>query len=409
MKTPSEIVSKSEAYVSSIYNKQECRDFTYHNWEHTKLVRSTAREIGIAENLTKGDLENLELAALFHDVAYFKGADNHEVNSGIMAQEFLGSLNFPKNRITEVVRLILATKMGVTAVDLLEKIIKDSDTAHLGNKEYFETAYQGLLAEFNTVQNLNINKDHWPEMCVEFMNKHEYQTAFAKNNFEEQKRNNVRTLLEKMEKSSGNKKVDKVAVDSQKNENVEKKKSKKNKKDSNAPEKGIETMFRVALKNHVSLSRIADNKANTLISVNAIIISIVLSTMFPKMDNNPYLIYPGLAIIIFSIITIILSILSTIPKTTHGRLSRKEVEQKKGNLIFFGNFHKMSLEDYEWGISELMKDKDYLYKSLTRDLYFLGKVLNGKYTLLRFSYYTFVIGLVVSITLFAFSLKSMGR
>jgi hypothetical protein len=166
-------------------------------------------------------------------------------------------------------------------------------------------------------------------------------------------------------------------------------------------------MFRVALRNHLNLSKIADNKANTLISVNAIIISIVLSTLFPKMDNNPYLIYPGLTIIIFSIITILISILSTIPKTSHGVLSREEVLNKEGNLIFFGNFHKMPLDDYEWSIGELMKDRDYLYKSLTRDLYFLGKVLNRKYMLLRYSYYIFMIGLIASIVMFSVSVSPM--
>lgn len=167
-------------------------------------------------------------------------------------------------------------------------------------------------------------------------------------------------------------------------------------------------MFRVALRNHLNLSRIADNKANTLISVNALIISIILGSMFPKIDNNPYLIYPGLTIILFSIVTIIISILSTIPKTSHGVMSREEVLNKEGNLIFFGNFHKMTLEDYEWSISELMKDRDYLYKSLTRDLYFLGKVLNRKYMLLRYSYYVFMIGLITSIVMFAVSAGSLG-
>jgi hypothetical protein len=65
------------------------------------------------------------------------------------------------------------------------------------------------------------------------------------------------------------------------------------------------------------------------------------------------------------------------------------------------------LNDYEWGIEELMKDGDYLYKTLSRDLYFLGKVLNRKYVLLRYSYYTFVIGLSLSIVLFLLSLREI--
>ncbi len=182
---------------------------------------------------------------------------------------------------------------------------------------------------------------------------------------------------------------------------------KKNEPKYNA-EKGIETMFRLSLKNHITLSRIADDKANTLISVNAIILSIVLSALFPKLDSNPWLLYAGLSLILVSIATIIMATLSTIPKTTHGNVSKEDVKKKRGNLLFFGNFHKMSLADYEWGIGELMKDGEYLYSSLTRDLYFLGKVLNRKYSLLRYAYFVFVIGLVVSIFLFVWSVATLA-
>ena len=58
------------------------------------------------------------------------------------------------------------------------------------------------------------------------------------------------------------------------------------KKNKNAvPERGVETMFRVALKNHMTLSNIADTKANILLSVNAIIMSLALSTLLPVLDN----------------------------------------------------------------------------------------------------------------------------
>lgn len=200
-------------------------------------------------------------------------------------------------------------------------------------------------------------------------------------------------------------KIKSLAEELQEKKKKKKKKKKPTKADS--PLKGVETMYKVALRNHVNLSQIADNKVNTLISVNAIIISIVLSALFPKLDSNPFLFYPGMSILLFTIITIIISILSTIPNVNKGLITRKEVLEKKGNLLFFGNFFKMSQADYEWSMNELMNDKDYLYNSLTRDLNFLGKVLNKKYTLLRYAYFVFVIGLISSIFIFVFSISSI--
>ena len=75
------------------------------------------------------------------------------------------------------------------------------------------------------------------------------------------------------------------------------------------PEKGIETMFRTALKNHMELSAIADNKANIMLSINAIIISISLSTLIPNFDENPKLIIPTMILLLVCIVTIVFILL----------------------------------------------------------------------------------------------------
>ena len=173
------------------------------------------------------------------------------------------------------------------------------------------------------------------------------------------------------------------------------------------PELGIETMFRVNLRNHITLSDIADTKANILLSVNAIIVSVALSNLLPKLDNptNAHLIIPTIIFIAFTVISMVLSVLATRPNVTRGKFSKQDVEEKKVNLLFFGNFHKMSLPEFEWAMGEMMKDKDYLYGSMTKDLYFLGLVLNRKYSLLRLTYTVFIIGILISVIAFAISFQ----
>ena len=99
----------------------------------------------------------------------------------------------------------------------------------------------------------------------------------------------------------------------------------------------------------------------------------------------------------------ILAVFATRPNVTRGEFTREDVENKEVNLTFFGNFHKMKLSEFQWAIDELLKDKDYLYSSLTKDLYFLGKVLDRKYRILRMTYTFFVVGVIVSILAFALS------
>jgi hypothetical protein len=187
---------------------------------------------------------------------------------------------------------------------------------------------------------------------------------------------------------------------------IESDKSKKKNKEPK-PERGIDTMFRTTLNNHNNLSGLVDNKANILLSVNAIIISVSLTPIIPQLDNpsNAHLITPTLTLIISSVIAITFAILATRPSVTKGSFTRKEVDEKKVNLLFFGNFYKMPFEDYKWAMNELMKDKDYVYNSMIKDLYNLGIVLEKKYSLLRKAYTIFMFGIILSVIAFLIAFK----
>jgi len=116
-----------------------------------------------------------------------------------------------------------------------------------------------------------------------------------------------------------------------------------------------------------------------------------------------FLVIPTLTLIIFSVASIVLSVLSTRPKISNVTVTKDMVRQQKTNILFFGNFHKMNLQDFEWGIDYLIENEDTLYNSLTKDLYYLGLVLNRKYKLLRITYTVFVIGIIISAFTFTLS------
>ncbi|HEU4554322.1 MAG TPA: Pycsar system effector family protein, partial [Chitinophaga sp.] len=181
-----------------------------------------------------------------------------------------------------------------------------------------------------------------------------------------------------------------------KEEKQEKDKEKKPKR----PERGIETMFRMTSTNHIRLSSMADSKAHIMISTNSIIISILLSVLLRKLEDNPNLIIPSFILLATSVVTIIYSVLATRPNVTQGRFTREDIEKKKTNLLFFGNFHGMGLEEYRWGMQQMMQDADFLYGSMIQDIYHLGVVLGQKYRLLRIAYNIFMFGLIISVAAF---------
>jgi hypothetical protein len=68
----------------------------------------------------------------------------------------------------------------------------------------------------------------------------------------------------------------------------------------------------------------------------------------------------------------------------------------------------MKLDDFQWGMTEMIKDPEFQYKSMTRDLYFLGKVLNQKYRYLTICYNVFMFGIIGSVILFTIAFAYSG-
>ena len=162
-------------------------------------------------------------------------------------------------------------------------------------------------------------------------------------------------------------------------------------------------MFRITSRNHLQLSSMADSKANIMISINTILISVVMTVVGPRLVDSPDMLMPLVFLMTVCLTTIVMAVLATRPSVSKGTFTRDDIMNKKTNLLFFGNFHGMDIDDYQWGVSEMMKDANYLYSSLTRDVFFLGKVLAKKYRMLRYAYTTFMIGFVISMLLFLFT------
>lgn len=160
-------------------------------------------------------------------------------------------------------------------------------------------------------------------------------------------------------------------------------------------------MLRLTSENHLRLSDMADSKANILISVNAIIISVILGVLLRKLEEVPYFTIPTIIFLAVAVTTIVLSIMATRPQISGGTFTQQDILDKKTNLLFFGNFHKASFEDYRESMKGMMRDTDYLYDSLIKDIHTLGTVLGRKYRLLRAAYSIFMIGIIISVIAFA--------
>ncbi|MNP96867.1 HD domain protein [compost metagenome] len=388
------LIEQAEDFVSKLLKDKLSDSYTYHNFNHTRDVVGAVEKLAKSENLNASDTEMLLIAAWFHDTGYVKGCTNHEDSSIVIANRFLKEIGKPEDYMETVASLIKATTYNYEPKTLFEKIIKDADFIHLSSDAYMSTC-GALRREWQEVERKWFTDSDWVKENLDFLtHRHRFYTEYALKNWEPLKEKNIKYLQEK---------ISEMELKADKDLEKENKKAKKEDK----PDRAIDTLFRVTLNNHTSLSGIADSKANILLSVNAIIISIALSTLIPKLDSpkNVHLMIPTFIMLMSSVITIIFAILSTRPKVTKGVFTRRDIEDKKVNLLFFGNFYKMPLEEYQWAMNEMMKDKAYLYNSMVKDLYFLGIVLEKKYRLLRIAYNLFMIGIIMSVIAFVIAFR----
>ncbi|HTE24470.1 Pycsar system effector family protein [Flavitalea sp.] len=437
-------------YVVNLLHSKLNPAFIFHNLDHTKDVVKSSELLADFYKIGDEDRLPLIVAAWFHDTGYINGmAKGHEYVSQKIAKEFLeGKAN--EDFIAKVNHCIDSTRVPQSPGSQIEMIMCDADLFHLGT-ESFDERNKLLRKEINKLSDIKISKKEWHKMNLQFLQQHQYFTSYGKEKLEPIKQKFIREIEAKIaveekdeivkidinlprtvgpantvppvqlsaglspvaapEKNKQDKEnkqdrenvkreIERAKRDTEtlKSENL-KLDSEKIKKDSKV-ERSIATMFRIISDNHVSLSQMADSKANIMISVNTIVMSILVSVLLGKLQFYPEYILPTIILLGVCLSAVVFAILATRPNVSSGTFTKEDIINKKVNLLFFGNFYNMGLQDYDWAMKEMMSDREYLNSSMIKDIYFLGVVLARKYKYLRISYNIFMFGLIVAIIAF---------
>ncbi len=391
------IYKKTEQYVTALFTDNPKPNLVFHTIEHTRKVAERTKEIAGHYYVSEKDMLAVFVAAWFHDTGYlFTDPQHHEEKSVELMKVFMKQNEADEETLQKIEACILATKPPFKHDNLLEQILCDADTYHFGTKEFNETNKK-VWEEYTNNGSVATEKE-WAEKTLTLLQTHQYFTKYCKDLLSKRKKKNMKKIKKIMEE------VDTTNAHLNIN-NMEKDKT-------GMMSKGIQTMLRLTSSNHFHLSDMADSKAHILITVNAIIISVIVSVLLRKLEEAPQFTIPTILFLVVAVTTIVLSIISTRPKVSGGTFTNQDILDKKTNLLFFGNFYKSSFEEYNVAMREMMKDTDYLYGSLIKDIYTLGTVLGRKYKLLRLAYNIFMVGIVVSVIAFgvaAFFYNSSGK
>jgi predicted metal-dependent HD superfamily phosphohydrolase len=391
------ILKNAEKQVHDLFDKYYQDILVFHNIEHTKSVVQRVQEIASHYDLNEKELLELHLAAWFHDTGHLiTEPAYHEEKSVELMKQFLAPHITDEELVGKVEKLIRMTKFPPSPETLQEKILCDADTYHFGMDDFKKT--NKAMKKELTLRKMNTLVMDWEKNTLELLQRHRFYTDYCKDLLQEGKEKNIRRFRKKVNKSDVANASGSLLTTAKDDPGIEKQKNA-------LLTKGIQTMLRLTSENHLELSNMADGKASILISVNAIIISVILSVLIRRIEVDTHLTIPTILFLASSLATIVVAILATRPKVSQGSFTREDILNKKTNLLFFGNFHRTSMEEYKWAMNTMMRDPDYLYGSVIQDIYHLGVILGRKYRLVRLAYTIFMIGILVSV--FAFVLAML--
>jgi predicted metal-dependent HD superfamily phosphohydrolase len=369
------MIEQAKKYMQTYYERHiDARVYPYHSWDHIQSVYQGVSDLGKMEQVSETELQALQIAALFHDAGIHINYEAHEKESVKIATEYLEEQKSDQSFIDLVNQLIFSTDIRHEPSGKLEKIIKDADLSNLGTKAYAK-ASEDLRNEWEYlgVRSFESDLDFYQQQLM-FIEGHKFYSKSSKALFSRKKKN-IKELKQIIKE---------VQIDNEKL---------KTKLNNN---KTGQMILKTALRNHINMSQLADNKASTMLSVNALIITISIPMMIPRIAENKLLLLPTAILLFGCIVSVLIATLVTKPFKMKGISEKEDIQNGNADLFFFGNFYKMDFNSYKEGMETTLYDDSLLDQSIFRDLFSSGQALGSKYSKLRTCYTVFIIGLVLS-------------
>ena len=283
------LLQDAQKVVTDLLLNKLSESITFHTLEHTQEVVAACETLADFNQLSEEDRYALLIAAWFHDTGYTGGkAQDHESLSNQLVTEFLNAHSTTPEFNEKVFSCINATRMPQDPKTAIGGMLCDADLFHLGTNK-FKEKNRLLRAELESFGGQKLSKSEWRKINIRFLEGHSYFTTYGREKLQPIKEAHLDELKQK-DKNDGDMKPEKKQKIKDKQKSIiplsekqmaESAKAKKEKEKQS--ERGIATVFRIMAQNQANLSQMADAKANILISVNSIILTIVISTMSTKL------------------------------------------------------------------------------------------------------------------------------
>lgn len=190
------ILTEAEIFVTVIFNQYCDGSFFFHNLEHTRNVVMRTGEMACYFQLPEEETIIVLLAAWFHDTGYlFTNPQIHEEKSVEILCDFLKDKSVTDEFMKKITDCVLATKFPTKPTNLLQSIVCDADTFHLGTDDFIH--FNNKVCNEFKQRNILDNDEEFFQKTVGLMHIHRYHTSFGEDFLETKKKENIKALIQR--------------------------------------------------------------------------------------------------------------------------------------------------------------------------------------------------------------------
>lgn len=389
---PSPVVQQALSSSIEIFNDNRKPNLVYHNYRFCSSICNQIRAIGQEEkDIASEQIDQAQLAAIFYVLG--KVSDHQQALKDAFSfwNAYATKNDLGSNTLSAVKDSISKFHAGTTKTTAAQKLLEDGIHAvKFGQQD------EDLMALYK-MESISLSKEEisnldWNTEQYDTLQKINFHYPYSQLTFQPAVNRKILDYAQKIKRNKRNGPKAWEHEKLRKFQNLERR----------LPGDATQTFFRSNFRVHINLSAIADQKANIMISVNAIMISVIISVLSYRniTETSPMVMAPAAIFLTMSLTSLICAVLSARPKVTRVNKRKMPKSEIQKNIVFFGNFVNLELDEYEEAVDAMFRDSELIYGNMVRDLYFLGKVLDQKYRYLSLSYDVFMVGFIITVITF---------
>lgn len=161
--------------------------------------------------------------------------------------------------------------------------------------------------------------------------------------------------------------------------------------------RGVDTLLRNAYRSQLDMQALAATKANIMISLNGLLMSMLIISGTHLVAINGLYVIPIVIFLITCATATTFAVFAARPETSRNHYELGDFERDEARLMVFEEFSDLSESEYVDAMTTLLSNPQRTYKSMLSHIHELGTTADKKYQHLYYSYTAFMAGTILTV------------